>query len=519
MDGYESDLNQVVLVLEEFLKPSDELYQSYYFIKCLQTYIKILIDAVSEKDKNGNIKISELNNSEIIKKKNWFINVIQGFENMVPKVIKIISIEKFILSLFYKYYLKVYKDDTNIWITAHYLMLGNEKLKQIMKNYEFNLYDKDEDKQYQTLFNKLLYYKGNFEVKITEDKNIEIALEKEKYNINNKNNRENLIKSLEMNSNYLYGQIKKEYSDVKCIYYYPKEFYSNKNIYQIFWLYNLYLDKIYLIDKEEIKKVLPPELYELNEDIDIILNKKENLWHQIKDKIVKNGYKLFEGLENINDNIKYESQAKALTFNPGIDLFGTNEEENIYKALEYIREIEDIIKREIEDIINIGLFQKKKKLLENRNIYYSTMKLNQEIKAILNSLYNDYNKLQNDGNFNYIMKKIKIIEEDIKNNNNNEEIKERMEKLKSEIYEILESQRKPQIKYDNTNNSNNTKIVSRYKEVKPSKSIEIFNQYCKLRQIIDIIKNKKNSLDKRDFVSIIQEFCKYSEKPIFFFFF
>ena len=502
---YESNLNQVIAVLEEFLSPLDKLYHSYYFIKCLQTYINILISEVKDEEYMS-LKICDLNSKNI---KCWFINVIEGFEKLVPKNIDILFMKKFLLFLFYKYYFDKNKEDENIWINGHFLMLGNASLKQIMSDFEF-IFNNKEGK-IDIIFNSLLYSKENFKVEYNKDKEIEIIYNGENYNIHNKYDVEKLMKILsekkQIKKNY-YLQIKEYYSDNDYKYYYPKEFYKEENIYHIFWFYKLFLNKIIHINEFEIKEILPKELSDINENIDNFLKNKEKLWDSNEYRIINFAYKLLEGLSNINNNIEVN---ESLKFSSGIDLFGDNEEENIFPALEYINKIKNFFP-EFYGLKNTT------EILKNRKQYLERENFNKDIKRKIKLLNENFIKLKNNDNYKFFEKEIEKIKKDDKNINNKtkiediDKIKNKINKLNQQI-DILNSAQNINPK---TEKQRNTKIISwEYENENVSKSINIFYKYCNLLKIIENIKIIDIKKYFIHFVHEIQEFNKISEKNLF----
>ena len=506
--GYEYDLNQVIAIIEEFLNPLDKLYQSYYFIKCLQTYINILISQVKEEEYMSS-KICDLNSKNI---KYWFINIIKGFEKLVPKNIDVLFLKKFILFLFYKHYSDKYKEVGNIWINGHFLMLGNASLKKIMLDFEFSFPNKEEK---DAIFNSLLYSEENFKVEFNKDKEIEILYKGENYNIDNSFDVEKLMEIIsqkkQIKKNY-YKQIKEYYSDNKYIYYYPKEFYNQENIYHIFWFYKLFLNKIIHIDEIEIKEIIPKELSDINENIDNILKNKGKLWDSKDSKeyeIINYAYKLLEGLSNINNNIKIN---ESLKFSSGIDLFGDNEEENIYSALLYINKIKEFFPEfyGLENIIEI---------LKNRSQYLERENLNKDIRKKINLLNENLNKLKNYDNYKFFEEEITEIEENLSKDIKNKPKIEDTDKIKNKTNKLIQQMDILMSAINiisKTEKQKNTKIISwEYEKENVSKSINILYKYCNLLKIIENIKIMDIKKYSIHFVHEILEFNKILEKNLF----
>ena len=126
----------------------------------------------------------------------------------------------------------------------------------------------------------------------------------------------------------------------------------------------------------------------------------------------------------------------------------------------------------------------KKKYLTALNIYLNDDKFKEKtdsLPILKSSAITKYEKLISKEEAE-LMKKRKLK---LKNKNKLQPLN-----IKTEIYEILESQRKPQtqIKYDNINNSNNTKIVLRYKEVK----VKTNDNFTLYGWLVYLEENKKN---------------------------
>ena len=524
MKEYESDINEVAIILEEFFKPNDDLYQCYYFIKCLHGLIGKLIKIDNEKLPNLTINklesIFNVNNNRMYERCIiWFKNIIKNFDDIIPFKINILNLEKFYLKQFYNYYSKVNPEDKNKWINIHFKMIENNSLKKILKHIDISFNKEYKKKE---IYTSLITYddKNNNKFHVHYDKKgIEIEINQKKLDLENDTNIEELQKLLKENqkedNQFHYLDKIDDYRNIHSTYYYPEDFYDNKNILKIFWFYQVFLKLFYSVEDKEISQILPKELYSLNKNFGQIIKKKDEIWEIMKPNLIK-GYKLLEGLRKINER---ESYNKVLEFTNGIDLFSEGKEEaNINNALIYLKTIQKFI-NENNDKKDFQEFSNKINILEQRKRFFTDQKSMKKYEEQLEKIKENYYKLENLEYYKFLEDYFDLIKKEIEKLNNEDDedkkkkIKEKLENLRNElqnfVQKLINSQKINKVK----ENSIQSEIMI-WKNIKQiSESINLLFDYSRLNSIIEKIEIiKENSL----FLNEISLFSKIIKKEVLF---
>ena len=164
----------------------------------------------------------------------WFRNMINYFEDIIPKKICIIDLESSIICIFDKYYKEIYKNKEKMII---FKMLSNKCLREILRKINLKFPKENSIKK---LYDILLFYDNEIKIDIENEeilipnkckislKDIDIIKIKEQFCFKMKDNFLSTIK------------MKKEFYEEYIIYYYPKELYKEENLLQIFWFFNIF---------------------------------------------------------------------------------------------------------------------------------------------------------------------------------------------------------------------------------------------------------------------------------------
>ena len=264
---YLNDIDEVINILKVFIEEKDELYQSLYFLNYLKLILNDLL--LIDNDKLNGIKINKMDcNKDFFLKYNIdedlsnkyskilirFKNLIYYFNDIIPEKISIIDMKKSIVAIYYKYYKaefqKQRKDDKNFEDYFPFILLSNPYLKGKVKKMNFSYLKNDLWK----LYNILKYYDDTIDVDINKKEiNIKkymlsISLLKE-IDINEIKKTLN-IKDIKMSPEITFSQ--KEI-DNTIIYFYPKIFYKEESVSQLFFFFEFFL-KEYLNDKENTQE-------------------------------------------------------------------------------------------------------------------------------------------------------------------------------------------------------------------------------------------------------------------------
>ena len=130
-----------------------------------------------------------------------------------------------------------------------FLMLKNYTLRKILRKIDLKFPKKSSNKENKEkkLYDILIFYEDTIEIDIENEK---IIIPKEKLTIPLQNfNLETIEKNLHIKINKEFSE-SLELDSYKnyIIYYYPKQFYEEKNLLQIFWFYSFFIrDYIILI--------------------------------------------------------------------------------------------------------------------------------------------------------------------------------------------------------------------------------------------------------------------------------
>ena len=495
INEYIGDISEVIMIMQGFLKEKDKLYTNLYFLNYLK---KILMELSSIKEENLNgIKINKMKcDKEFFLKYNIkerqakeytnklirFKNMIYYFEEFIPKEISILDMENCIFALYYKYYKTKYKSefkkDDNFKKYFPFLLLEDDNLRDKIKRLEF----KNADSGLSKLFNILKFYEKTIEfdiknkklfipydlysISLIETKNININEIKEKLNINTKE------------------IVPKIIFDEKIItYYYPKQFYEEDKLLQIFFFFELF-SKDY-INYNYLEKIIPKELFEFNSIISSILVKNQNYLdngekmtfnstYNFKD-IIKIGYKTLEAIKNVEKN--------NIKFSKGINLFEQkdknyldSEEGKINIILENI----NIIKKYLNDPQLWPSINNKYKILEEKKKIFIYENEKSELKSKLRILEQKYNIILKDETFVFLQNEKKQIENEIKENKNKEEIEALIKNFESKLKKLKESE------------EHNNEYPQDNKSIKQNTiSSQFLYIYSKLFSIIDEFSNIK----------------------------
>ena len=300
----------------------------------------------------------------------WFRNMINYFEDIIPKKVPIINLESSIIFMYYQYYKKIYKKKDIIII---FLMLSNNYLRELLRKIGLKLPNNSNKILYNTLYNILLFYDNEINIDIENEEIIipnkrKISLKdidkldineiKKEFDFKEKDNFLNVI------------ELKDKFYKKYIIYYYPKELYKEENLLQIFWFFNFFIRKY--VNDNDFQKIIPSELNEFNLVIDYILREYKKTINNNFNHIIKLSYKLLEGIEEVKED--------EINFSDGLDLFkDSNKEDKVDIALETITKIKNYLKeymnnKELWTSINnkIKMLEKSK---ENYKFDYKKMNI------------------------------------------------------------------------------------------------------------------------------------------------
>ena len=369
IEEYRNDIEEVIKIFQEFLEEKDELYQYFYFL----IYLKEILDKLKiiNEDKLNGIKIKDMKSNEnyfiqINIQKNkafdyarilyWFRNMINYFEDIIPKKIAIIDLESSIICLYYRYYKKIYKNKDKIII---FLMLSNKCLREVLRK----IYLKFSNQKFKTLYDIFLFYDNEINIDI---ENEEIIIpNKRKISLKDIDNLDikNIKKEFGFKENNFSNiiKMKKDLYEEYITYYYPNALYKEENLLQIFWFFNFFIRKY--INDDDFQKIIPIELNEFNLVIDYILREnKKRINTKFKD-IIKLGYKLLEGINHVKKD--------EIGFSDGLDLFKkSNIETKVDIALETIETIKNYLKEYMNNKELWASIEDKIKMLEKSKENY-----------------------------------------------------------------------------------------------------------------------------------------------------
>ena len=306
-----------------------------------------------------------------------------------------------------------------------------------------------------------------------------IYLNKNK-NINIKEIGEKL--EIKANENYL-KNINKDLLETNITYYYPSQFYEEKHLFKIFFFYNLFIKEY--MDDNELKKIIPYELYDYNLVIDYLLKENKNydnmdekmIWDNKYNfiNIISIGYKVLEVIGEVKkDSIKLYN---------GINIFKNKNievnEENINIVLEKI----DIIKKYLNNDTLWSSIKNKYNILEEKKKQLIFDKEKNVLKRNLDILETKYKNILREENYLFLREDMDEIENKIKENNNKDEIEKDLKNLENKLLQIKKSQELKENEEENYPKDNLNKKISDY--------TKIIYTYSKLYSIIEEFKNIK----------------------------
>ena len=517
---YINDIDELIIIINDFLEEDDKLYQKLYFLN----YLRMILSNLSEinEEKLFGIKINKMEcNKEFFLKYNikedvsityariliWFKNMIKYFDDIIPDKISTNELEFSILSIYYKSFKKQYKEikENQLFEYFIFFMLSKIHLRRIVKKYSVL---KKNSVGYD-LFNILKNYNDEIKVNIHERK-----IDIEKYNLSiplirniNLKEKEEIeeilgIKDKEEYKNYISKDIIKS----NIIYYYPKKFYEEKHLLKIFFFYNIFIKKY--IDDNELKKIIPDELYDYNLVIDFLF--KENKYYDNVDErviwknkynfinIINIGYKLLEAIRKV--------EKESIKLNNGIDIFKNKNieinEENINIVIEKI----DIIKKYLNDDKLWSSIQKKYEILEEKKKQLIFAKEKNVLKRKLDILKAKYKNILMEENYLFLKEDIEEIMNKIKENNSKNDIEKDLKILENKFILIKESQEKEENQRENYPKDNLNKKITIYSK--------ILYTYSKLCSIIEEFNNIKITADFIRKVIKFQKLIKKSQTNI-----
>ena len=485
--NYIADIDEVIKILSIFLEEKHKLFKNLYFL----IYLKKILEKLNEitEDKLEGIKINNMEcdknyflkynkNDKLAEKYKriliYFKNMMFYFEKkIIPKEISVLDLENSIYAIYYKYYKKIYKgkDEKELKNYFPFLLLSNKNLKKNLrdkiKNLEINFSNNKLGELYKNL--KLYDKEINFDIN-TKEIDIKNILKAKIKNIDIKN----LKRLLNIPNNVVHS--KNYFDDKIIIYYYPNSFYKEENLIQIFFFFNLFIGDY--IEEEEIKAIIPNDLYEFNTLVKSYFNEntiysnngEKNIFKKkfdFEDILVK-GYKLLYTISNV--------QRDNINFNGGNNLFGKNnakiKEENIDIVLETI----DMIKQYLNIEKLPASIEEKYKILEERKKQFIFDREKNELKRNLIDLQTKYKDILIDETYEVLNQEIEDIKSDLDNQNykNEEKIKDIENKLEK-------------IKKSKEFNEENPKDLRREKNI--SIFAKIWYNYSKLLSIIEEFKN------------------------------
>ena len=165
IEEYKNDIEEVFRIYQEFIEQNDELYNYYQFLKYLKDILFNLLNVIKN-EKLFEIKINkmkvnkdfftqyELKDNEANEYSRilfWFRNMIN--EDLIPKKIDVLNLEKLIICIFFRYYRNLYENNKIISI---FKMLENKPLRTLLK--KINLECPKNKENIKKLYDILLFY-------------------------------------------------------------------------------------------------------------------------------------------------------------------------------------------------------------------------------------------------------------------------------------------------------------------------------------------------------------------------
>ena len=509
--NYISDIVEVIQIIQTFLEEKSQLYQNLYFLYYLKKFLEDL--NLIKEDKLDGIRINKMAcNKNYFSKYNKnekiaieyariltnFKNMIYFFDELVPKSISVLDLENSMITIYYNYYKKQYEEilKNNFNNYFPFLLLSNKNLKGKLQKVEFNyLITKYSLLE---LFNILKFYEGEIDFDVDKKELcineflLTISLKKE---INIKEIKLNFQKINNFSNSKIY------FSENNITYYYPKKFYNEQNLFQIFFFFKLFINKY--INDEELNKIIPKDLFEFNLIISSFLHENQifddkgekNIFNKKYNflDIIKTGYKLLEALSDIKDinNIKFKK---------GIDIFPNNNYLNLNNVddINIVLDKIDVVKRYINNKNLWPSIQEKYKILEEKKRQLIFKNEKNKLKSSLNELQFTYKIILKDETYKVFLQDIQNIEQDIQDEIDKNEIEKKIENLKNNLDKLKRAKEQLDEKPEDNINKNKISIFAC-----------LLYTYSKLFSIIEEFQNIK--LDT-DFLNRVDRFQKLLKK-------
>ena len=520
LEIYYDEIKEAFDLLSMFIDKYSNIYCNFFFLKYLKDILcvikNICNDNISYNDKIKKAYKYEDFNKYKIDKKNlfYFKNIIEGFNSIFPPKTNFLELDKSIISLFYNYYYN-FQQNENKKIITYFRLLTNNQLKSILKNYTINIpnanngiikfynyltsceYDIKIDNVSDDINNMIIRVKN----KIIKVKDIDDNL-KELINFlgnNKKDSKEETINQINKNLYFInnYDYLLKYYQNCN----------NEEDIIKNYWYYHFYVIKEKKFDRENIKKIISPEIYYFIDGITYILE-NDNLgdWYNIKQKIIL-GFKFFEGIREINEK-------NNIYLNDGFDLFKNKDLEtniekilNIYNNLEKFfcnknaKEYWEHISSEINE--KIKLVEKEDIKIRKKN---KKERYKREYRNVLEGFksFSEYNSFINDNK-----NQIEILLENIDDKNFEIQFNKKIMDLENKINE-LKSQIKKNKEDEKSINISRSEILTKIANKPASNNVRILHIYYKLCDIIEKIDKNKSLADQFNIIvwDYLENFAK-----------
>ena len=478
--NYISDIDEVIQIVQAFLEENNKLYQNLYFLN----YLKSILDKLNgiNEDKLYGIRINKMvcdknyflkyNKDEKLSEKYTkilinFKNMIHYFDDLIPKTISILDLEKSIIAIYYKYYKEKYENINERDFDNYFpfLLLSNPNLRGTIKKFEFDKlkYPLKE------LYNILKFYDGEINFDINKEeiyiKNLSLKIP-----LNNYIDIKEIKKCFNKLNNLIISNIK--FDKYILTYYYPNHFYKEQNLLHIFFFFNLFINKY--ITNNKLKSIIPEDLYEFNSIINSFINENQifidkgskmifNNPYTFID-IVKLGYKLLYAISDVKEN-KINLRNSLDIFENNNNFIDENDEQNINIIIEKI----DILKKYLNNGKLWISIKNKYKILEEKKkqIIYKNEKnkFNAKLKEI-ESIYKDILK---DETYKVFKQDIDKIKDDLKNKVESNDIEKKIENLINSLDKLKRAKEQieenPQDNINKNNISINTRILYIYSQL------------------------------------------------------
>ncbi|ORX61262.1 hypothetical protein BCR36DRAFT_408210 [Piromyces finnis] len=555
IEEYKDYIEEVLCILKELVQnKKEEIYNYLYYLEFLSLLFMELTSINNTKIKGLKLNtienspefFSQFGDSSNEAEKNakiiyWFRNVLNGFNILIPENVSTVDSNLSIIAIYYNYYYEKYNEDvTTIKGISKdsfiYLkMLENEKLRKILKYFNFHILKSNVCK----VFNILVNYEKSISVEIGESANEELTIEigeniiikynNEKYYLDKIEDINNLEEILGLDNYNNKITIYKNNINEDIDYIIPKCLCSNKNSIggNLFWFYKIFANEY--LSPSIINNMM---LCEFNDAIEYLLKFKifnsdnlKGIWNIELEDILEKGYHLINSLRYLKNDLwedksNDDKRKKVNQFIENINdikkyskLFSSCETGNI--IIENIINLIDKIKNYFKKY-EINIWEKMelftvtcKSYLEEEILKEKFKKEKIEYAKKLEKIKNEINdicKPENKYKFNYIFESIKKLENQLNDKNTEEiinsinEIEKRvnMAKIANESSINDTHLKKSQILNHNNNNNNNF-TYNNY-----DKFSKILKKYSMLYEIID---NMETVNDQQAFINCMFKIC------------